>query len=302
MSCKNNYGNGLSRYFFDGIHPAATWHRSWFSISSIPSVIEEEVSQPNINYRYVLIDDTMKSDRVPLEFTRDEVTEGERCERRWKDEYAHLQSLYVEVSDKQPNIRVSVDFSIEVIMELDEIREWNRFSYPTTGEHDPWVTDTDARHDLIDSILFPEIVLPARPCTFTSEQVYRIIREHVRSNIDGRYAIITSDYDFCFTVKKRIALREPVEWFEETGKGRRARRVKRYRTDRQVTVFEMTHEGHNYRGYTPVRSIAGENIEDLKSKMDAVLEGIMREINKPVKDCPHCDGTGVVIVAEERIA
>ncbi len=52
-------------------------------------------------------------------------------------------------------------------------------------------------------------MLSSRPCKLTSKQMYDITRKYIKDNIDLSKAKITSDYKFCFAVKKIIPLLTP---------------------------------------------------------------------------------------------
>ena len=137
------------------------------------------------------------------------------------------------------------------------------------------------------------------PSRLTSRNSYRIIRQHVKENINGKYAEITSDFNFCFTVKKNLSLPIPIANKREilTARGRSYRK-KRYREnlikERQIEVFEMTWSPENYSGYTAIEGFFGKDHQDLKQNIDNYLEGLIARINEPLKDCPHCEGLGVI--------
>ena len=61
-----------------------------------------------------------------------------------------------------------------------------------------------------------------------------------------------------------------------------------------VTVFEMTNNKDQHKGYTPINEMEGENVDDLGNKVDAYCRELIKVINKPLIECPHCHGTGVV--------
>lgn len=148
---------------------------------------------------------------------------------------------------------------------------------------------------LVDSLIYPDIALPAKACALTGDQLYKIIRHHVKSNIDGRHAKITSDYNFCFGVSKLLAITPESRTYDaRTGR----QRTPRYKTyvisNREVSVFEMTPPSENYKGYTPVQGIKASSHAELKKKLDLMLEELMNVINKPLESCKTCDGTGVV--------
>jgi hypothetical protein len=56
----------------------------------------------------------------------------------------------------------------------------------------------------LESILTPEPFIHTQPCYLTSGQVYKIIRHYVKENINPKTAFVNSDYDFCFSVSKKI--------------------------------------------------------------------------------------------------
>ena len=51
----------IQNYFYDGEKPKKTYLDKWYLISSSPKKIEKTVNQPNINYRYELIDKKLSS-------------------------------------------------------------------------------------------------------------------------------------------------------------------------------------------------------------------------------------------------
>ena len=44
-----------------------------------------------------------------------------------------------------------------------------------------------------------------------------------------------------------------------------------------------------------IKGFTGENQDDLKQKIDAYCEDLIKFINEPIVDCPHCKGRGVVL-------
>jgi hypothetical protein len=299
-----------SRYFFNGIEPKPTFDRSWFFVPNFPESVQRWVKQPNINFRYILRDESMLSDRVKKEFAREDVAEYDSSayDWIWKPEYATLRSLYELTSDPQPDALEEVEFSADLIFEIDhEAQKVETFSYPAmrnSGKNSGFdeITNENLRRRLIDEIAVPSIYRGERPCKLTSVQTYNIIRQHVKLNIDSKVAVVTSDYDFCFTVKKRIKLAVPVKYTVDINntnifskRKKKSIYEERYHTAKDVEIFEMTSEEHKYKGYTPIRGIEGINDADLKKKLDTYLADLMAYINEPVEECPNCKGLGVLL-------
>jgi len=123
---------------------------------------------------------------------------------------------------------------------------------------------------------------------------------YIKENINPKVARITSDYDFCFTVKKIIGLEKPIEHRREVLNSRgRSYKNPKYKYDyvksRELEIFEMTSKEDHYQGYTPIDGISAENEYDLKEKTDKICEDTLALINEPLVECPHCHGYGVVL-------
>lgn len=299
-----NNATAMRSLFFDGQKPELTFDQHWVKIKKEPKMVEHELPSKNVNHRFELKDSTMESDKFPLVFQRDDVTDYDDYDYTWKDEYSNLESLYKLVSDELPIRKELIDFNFEIIMEVEGIKEYKDFSYDvqkTDWEHEGLrtLTPQDLSHQHIDKMLFPEILLPTKPCMFTSEQAYKIVRQHVKQHINLEIAHITSDYNFCFTVKKLIALDNPLEVKNEIlnarGRSYKNRRYRsRYVTTREVEVFEMTYSPNNYNGYTPIREFRGKDQDDLENNINTYLSELIEIINTPLVDCPHCKGMGIV--------
>lgn len=297
----------LKSKIINGSIPEETFHKDWVKVSDKPIKIQEQKSVPNTNHRYVLIDEQLESASIPLEFNREDVAYFHRGDYDWvwKDEYSHLMSLYRLEYDKHDDILEDIDFTYIELAEIDRVINPKKYEFKaqtSKWNSDPFkiITTNDAENQMIDKIIFPDLVLGNHPKRFTSKQMYAIVRAYIKENIDGRYARITSDYKFCFTVKKVIPLDSPikttVEVMKQNGRPyKKPRFITNYKKNREVEVFEMTHSEENYKGYTPIPAMVGENAEDLKEKVERYCKELIEEINKPFHDCPTCKGAGVIL-------
>ena len=287
----NDYSSSnIYNYLFDGENPKSTYLKNWYLIDFALEKIEKMVNQPNINYRYELIDKKL-SGTFPELLTREEFCywgKGSFDSDHWviKDEWRDKKSLYKEISDKQDPKPESMKFKFNIILEIDNIKEYAGLSYSvpkTRWEKDGKIniTDKNIEHQTIDKIVFPEPVLTSKPSKFSSEDSYKIIREYVKQHINMKVAEITSDYDFCFTVKKRIKIKNNLI-------------TKTKDEYRVINIFEMTHSPNNYKGYTPIKGFVGKNHEDLKKNIDTYLNNLIEVINEPLIECSNCRGTGVI--------
>jgi hypothetical protein len=159
----------------------------------------------------------------------------------------------------------------------------------------------EAKWDGLTCAIVTEISLENHPCCIPSSEWYKVIRSHIKENINPSFAEITSDYNFCFTVQKKIKLNTPKVWKTErtkfNGKSYRPPQFTSHRKEYELhPLFEMTHESENYKGYTPIPSIKGDNLSDLRENVAKYLSDLMNRINEEVRYCKHCQGTGVEII------
>jgi len=302
---RNSLRTSIEKMEFDGAIPLSTFHPKWVRVNHLPKNIQEWKAQPNINKRWELKDKDLASDKIPLVLLPEDVGEyrDEEYDWHWKEGMDTLRPLYEMLSDPAPPALINVPFEIVQRIDLDDVIDFKGFSYPVKRDG-IWdkkttpVTDKDVSHQLLDRILFPEIVLASRPCKLSSRDSYDIVRCHVQNNIDPKYAKITSDYDFCFAVEKLLRYHEPIQYQYDANwakKRARPKMVTSYRQHRTMKVFEMTWSPENYKGYSPIQGFQGDSHEDLHANIEAYLTALIHEINKPIMDCPTCKGSGVIV-------
>lgn len=292
----------LSGKLVNGETPVPTFHSKWFKVVSEPVKLQQYQPMPNINKRYELIDPDLAS-KFKLVYKEEDVNLGwddEKDEYTWSDEFKSIRPLYTLKSDPQDPILVDLEFEFELITEIDEIISPAPFSYKRLGNYNKPtspVTGNDTQVDLISSIITPSILLHTAPCKLSSKESYDIVRAFIKDNIDPKQAEITSDFDFCFNVKKRIHLANEYDYKVDVSGHWRNKRIKpkyetRVQKKRDIPLFSMTYSPSNYQGYIPIKGFEGDSRDDLKSNIDAYLNHLISVINTPVHECKHCDGTG----------
>lgn len=297
--------SNLDYLLVDGKKPKRTFHNDWSLLDGEPKKIERELPPLKTNYRYELIDKSMSSDKIPSTLPYDISYVDEDGYVEWKDEYRHLQSLYEERWDDVEQENEVIDFTYSEILSIDELKSpaklgWDIYRSQWTHEGIRNVGTYDLIYRLIDQIAFPKIYYETHcPVRLPSKTFYEILRLYINQNINSEVAYVSSNYGFCFTVKKRIKHIKPeikqVEVLNSKGKSYlRPRFVTRtYQYAGDYIVFEMTSDKDAYKGYPILPSIEADNIDQLKQKIDLILKEIIKEINSEVVLCSHCNGTGV---------
>jgi hypothetical protein len=296
----NSYN--FNDYYFDGVKAEPTFHRDWNFIPKAPVKMFHLEYQKPINRRFILTDDSLYP-KIPKEIKYEDVgTPDCNGGMIWKDELKFYRSLYIEIADEQPQKEVFDEFEFIIVLEIGDVVPPPEFKYPTQVKYDYGkiipqdVTKENIIHQELDRIIFPSLLVHETPAKLSSEDTYKIVREYVKTHINSMYAVVKSDYDFCFEVHKRIPLTKPYEsHYTRTSRGRRkpiteTQLVK----DKTVKFFEMTHVQAAYSGYTAIQGFEGKTEADLKEQVDAYLEELIARINEPLKECPTCCGTGVI--------
>lgn len=312
---QNYFNTQLASKIINGNIAKKSFHKDWFIVEGEVKSIQQKRSGNIINERYILINPELASDKIRPEFNKFDVYshyDDDEDKTIWKNNFGTIASLYKYTYDREPDYLEDLEFECITLCNLSELPKLTSFSYPAQiGQYRydgmGTITEKSLKFNLIDEIIFPKPLLENRPCSLSSQDTYKIIREHVKLNINPNYAEITSDYDFCFKVEKKIPLHE-IETYQVNVNlftKKKAKYETRYRKFRKVQVFEMTHAGQNngrgYDKYTVIQGIKGDNPEDLQNKLDRYLENLMNIINEPLHDCPHCAGMGVILNDKKEI-
>ena len=290
----NYHRTQLDKLFFNGKNPTGTYYPNWYYIEEYPTTIQREVRGACVNKRYELVDTTLESDKMPLVIPYED-------ENQYNSNV--IESLYRFNYDQAPNYMEDVECDIQVVCEIDNYTFPPKFEYNAitrTGWNDNYYTikNADVHHQMLDKMIFPPVLLHNRPCKLSSKQMYDLTRQYVLTHIDNSVAKITSNYAFCFEVKKLVPLIEPetITYQNIFGRTKRERNkihtaIKKYE---EKSIFEMTHEQEKYKGYSVIPELYADSEAELKEKVDAWLEGLMEIVNKPLCQCAHCHGSGYI--------
>lgn len=276
-------------YTFDGKQGQKTFSPLWVRVDKLPTTVEKIINDKPVNYRYELIDKSLVSPSIPLTIPKDEM-----CSKDNPDEinpqYDNISALYRLVCDYEEQPNQPVDFEIEVILKVHgDINDRDLL----IGEgFSGKIRATDLQYQTINKICYPEVVHHLTPVSLSPQATYAIIRNHIESNIDRRVATITSNYDFCMTVKKYVFSNTTDLDILLSGNLKNVmEQIKRNKVSGN-TFLEIAPKP--YRNYRVISGFRGKNLEDLKNNIRIFLTSLMREINKPEQICTNCQGMGVI--------
>lgn len=288
----NYHQTQIPNYYFDGEKASDSFLKNWYKIKPNPICVQTRCQVPHTNYRYELIDTSLQSEKLPLVILRKD-----------KDKFSEsvIDALYKSAYDKHDPILTDVVIEFCTLMEVEDFYEPSTIAYKALGKRDFTeaeykITNANISHQNFDKMIFPEIMLHTRPCSISSKMLFDIVRKHIKDNINNKVAKISSDYDFCFEVKKVVPLIEPRK-FSYTNPFARTKRERNkvqfgVSTFKEISIFEMTHAQSKYDKYTVIPEMFANSESELKEKLDDFLEDLTSFINEPLCQCEHCNGTG----------
>ena len=272
----NNYSNStLEKFFINGENPKRTHVKNWFVTDEMPVSIKKQEPDSHKGKQWKLIDPDMESKALPMTLEYDELS--------YEDSIADLYTLDYEVV---PGELVDVPFEVEVITEVKNFRLPPKVDYKAERKEgyrtvEVVIDNTNFEHQLLDQLIIPEILIHEYPCKLSSQELYQIVRQHVKENIDPVHAKVTSDYDFCFRVRKKVQIYGPGKIDHNKLMNGAFSQKKAIIAEKEFDIFEMTPENQLYKGYTPIKGMSANNQTELKNKIDKFLDELMKFINEP---------------------
>lgn len=296
----------VANLFFDGVKAESSCKKDWYKLDKVPTTVSTQGYATRVNHRYEL-KETVTFD-LPKSYGRDEFAYYPNNGEGWipRPEFEDVFSLYKEVYDIEPAQLEDIRFNLEIIAkyncDLVEPNDTSSFNYPCfidgyfaktiTKDNTTKITDNKIEYLLINELTIPDLYIDNTPCCLSVKASYDIIRFYIKQNINNTWASLT-DYDYSLTVEKNINLQSTQSYqIVEHLYDKKRRPKTKFRDKRKITIYECC-PSPRY-GYTVVTPFKGNSLQDLKNNIDTYLTNLITEINKPLVDCPHCKGLGVV--------
>ena len=295
-----NHQSKIPKLFFDGEKAQSSFAKNWYIINNYPKKIERKEPDQKINKKYILKNPEMESKALQLKLEYQPCS-NENLKKNYECDYCNnpICNFYeLEYNVKEGNF-------IDANVKLNLIFKINNFNFPPKINYysqkknkGRTITNVDFKHQLLDKIIIPEVMLHEYPCQISSEDLYDIVRQHIKSNINQKHAKITKNYDFCFAVAKLIPLYIPQkDAYKKTLAKTQTQRQKIYdgvKEFQEYCIFSMTSEKEKYKGYPVIKSISAKSEKALKEKIDKYLNELIAFINEPLVECEHCKGRGYI--------
>lgn len=290
-----------------------TFKEGWYLLEGVAGItlVERSCQGKYHSPRWVLRDVSVATEgKIPLTISVEDACEQGDCGEYWfgkESQYASISGLYERVRDKEDNSWESIPFTC---INKGHINSVNKEDY-TKAVHvltKEATSTTEATYSTVnledivnyaelEEMLTPDLVIHTRPCYIGREAAYRIIRSHIKANIVGQYARLTTDYDFCLAVTKVVKVKAFTTTHEKkkaNGRSYASPRIStRHHDKKEVLCFEMAPKA--YQKYPVIAQFQGENLRDLAENVKLYLEELMTHINAPLEECQHCGGVGMIM-------
>ena len=274
-------------------------------LNSEVTSVQKKIPPTKTLKHYTLKDKELESSKFPLIVNHYWDEDFEEYKLQGVEGY---EALYEPVWEETKSTLVDVPFVVKNLGEYvvedpcnikdRKIKVANDIAFSSKKEEVELSLSQVVTYDDIVKLLTPEFALAQVPCKLTSQQMYRITRQYILEHLDMKENIITSNYDFCFTVKKRVHTK-PFVIQESYWQGKKLKSKPVTKNEKQVEVFEMTWAGYKgsggYEGYTCIPSLEGSSLEDIADKLESYLEGLIKVLNTKVIECECCKGTGHIV-------
>lgn len=267
----NYFNSEIPKMKFDGVVLQKSYRDGWYRLPELPKTVYLQDPPTYINGRWELKEGYPVSNLTP-----------KTLEYMYEDD--ERMGLYKYKNDVVDGEFKQINFDYDLI-EVGKFFD-GKPKYPYSNR-------------LIDELCTNRLLLLEKECFIEGRELYRIVRNYVKQNINPKYATITSDYNFCFTVEKIIELSNPIARIINTGTKRKPITKIDYTKTKRVIVFEAAPEPYN--NYPVLEGISANSYEELEKKIEDYLKDIIDEINKPLQECACCKGTGVVITNENVV-
>ena len=281
---RSGYSSSNIEYLlFDGEKAEKTYKSNWFKLKQIPTLVQKKLPSIQTNVRFELKSGYIPNDLMPKVINLSTL---------YDSEYEEVSGLYERKYDTEEAGYEDIPFETEVIYKKDDF-EWIKAKYNSIPS-------------LLSQIEFHPDILQEFPQVVSSEDMYSIIRNYVKANINNLVAKITSDYDFHFEVKRKILIAEPYTRNVDLNSGNKRKKpnwVTHNINTKEVTILNIKRKSNDTsygENCMLAPTIRGDSYVDLENKILEYLESLMREVNKQFEECPHCKGWGVIEVSENN--
>lgn len=265
-----------------------------FTIDSVQS----KVAKSTTLLGYELKMPSLACKEIPLTLTVEDVSADDDGD--WTA-YSGYLPLYKRVESISEESWKDEEFTVDIVREI-VIGNYNKpadmqiVGYNSYDKPFNYNLSTVVSYSELEKLFTPEFLLHTRPCTISPENMYKIVRQYVHENIDGRFAEITSNYDFCMAVKRNLKIKPYTEKREILKQNGRRYSVPRFTTRdikyKQEEVFNLAPKA--YQQYNVASGWSADSFQDMKDQIKVYLDCLMENINKEACECTVCNGFGVV--------
>jgi len=271
-----NY-HSIKNLLLNGVKPEITHKKYWYKINGTLKTLQRVGSDIRTNRRHEL-----KEGYPPSELTPKII----ELSSLYDTKYDAVNGLYNYKYDIVEGELEPLKFELNIIAVRDKSFEI----------HDNEINGSKVSYGLLDEIEVNPMLLHEKPCKLSGKRMYDIVREHLKLTVDTKYAELDIGYNWRIKVSKRVKIATPYTTRINVNSGdrrRKARWIETLHNEKLIQVLNFE-ESSSVKCYPP--EMSGKDIYDLQDKLNKYLNDLTEMINTPYKECPHCNGYGVLEV------
>ncbi len=255
------------------VEPLESFSEHWVIFEQLPSHCQKKFPASNKVIGYHLKEGYVASDKAPLNVPTD------YFEYLGDDDYRNsdVRGLYDSKLELIPEKLEVIEFDIELIDEDCEPLINPKYSFISDF---PYFIENH------------ETIRHKYPCHIAVQELFSLIRQHVKSNLPG-HCKITSDYGFHFCVELIAPVVHEETYQKDISRMNAKKQTYQTMPLRSISykVIDIGIPGENY-GKDIIKSITGLNYADLEHKIDTLLNEYKEKMTTKLIVCPVCKGYG----------
>lgn len=257
----------------------------WFEISSFPKLLQEKKEKITTISHYELKENFEENflNGAKKIMTLDETRELFSLNYPELDKYedndyydkceSFVKMFYNEITENIPESYEDIPFEISLIANRESNFE---FVKPIAK----------IQFSIVDELTTHPDLLFEKECTISSSDLFDIVSEYLKKNLDRN---ITSLFSLSDSLKVYKYYDFPkISSFQK----KTVKKTRNQHSDapKKKQVLELNRNSI----YDSLKPITANSYPELQDKIDKFLEDLLFDLNKPIQICPHCNGEGYV--------
>lgn len=281
------YTTNYEKYIFSPSTHEKTWEKHWISVKELPNSVRQLYTGATIGMEYTILPAvSAQLSNLPKSLKIDFYYDNSGIEIN--DPYLRVKAMYGLTVDDilkfysgtyiYGNIEIEVPFKIELICDVSDK------DIPT-----PKIMFSS---NLTDMITTPKVLLTLCEVTLDKKEVYKEVLRFIKENHNKAVVSLELTYDESSITGYKIInpYKGYFEYFKDLKEGTVVKgnllNTRYFADHTKVRLFYLTPEG--------LPKFSGKTYKEAQDNLNAYLDKLYLDINRPLCKCEHCNGNGYI--------